>query len=87
MTQLQYGNTRALLVREMTKLENKFSQASSDLVKFKDMNITVHNHDALLMILAIHLDILTREITLCNDRLRQLHSTIGQVISEKRIGQ
>ena len=74
--QLQYENTRALLVGEMTKLEYRLLEASSDLGRLKDSNITLYDHNALLIVLATHQDMLTRKITLCNDRLRQLYQKI-----------
>ena len=51
---------------------------------FKDISITVHDHGALLITLAAHQDILQRKMTLCNDKLRQLHSTIEHVASEEQ---
>ena len=84
MMQSLYENTRALLVEEMTKLEVRLKEGKSELVKFKDNNIFVYDHDKLLTLLTTHQDMLTRKITLCNDKLRQLHSTIGQVISDEQ---
>ena len=68
----------------MTNLEDRLSEANFELVKLKDTNVTVHDHNALLTILATHQDMLIRKITLCNDRRRQLHSTIRRVISEEQ---
>ena len=86
MKQLTYINTRTALKREMTELGNWLVEANTDLEKFKDVSISVHDHDSLLVTLETYQDMLQRKMTLCNDNLRQLHSTIEHVYLMKRIG-
>ena len=84
MTQLQYRNTRTALKGEMTKLGNRLLEANTYLEKFKDVSITVHDHNALLITLATHEKMLQMKTTRCNDKLRQLHSEIEYVASEEK---
>ena len=44
MMQLQYENTRVLLVGEMTNLEDRLSEANFKFVKLKDNNIMVNDY-------------------------------------------
>ena len=69
---------------EMTKLKHRLLEANTDLEKLKDVSISVHDHGALLVTLKTHQDMLKRKMTLCNDKLRQLHSTIEHVSSDEQ---
>ena len=84
MTQLKYKNTRVSLMGEMKKLKHRLMEANTDLGKFKDVGISVQDHIALVVRLKIHQNMLQRKMTLCNDKLRQLHSTIEHVASKEQ---
>ena len=84
MTQLTYRNARTALKREMTELGNRLVEANTDLEKLKDVSISVNVHGALLVTLKTHQDMLQRKMTLCNDKLRQLHSTIEHITSDEQ---
>ena len=74
MMQLQYRNAITALKGEMIKIKNRLSEANTDLEMF---SITVHDHDALLITLVTHKDILQMKMTRCNDKLR-LHSEMHE---------
>ena len=46
------------LEREMTELENRLVEANTDLEKFKDVSISVHDHNTLVIKLETHQDML-----------------------------
>ena len=56
MAQVKYQNTRASLKGEMTKLGKRLLEANTDLHKFKDVSISVHDHGILLETLKTHQD-------------------------------
>ena len=68
----------------MTKLEHRLVEANTDLGKFKDVSISVYDHNALEVRLETHQGMLQRKTTLCNDKLRQLHSTFEHVASKEQ---
>ena len=55
-----------------------------DLDKFKDVSLTLHDYDTLLAILATHHDMLQRKVTLCNEKISKLHSSVEDVATEDK---
>ena len=65
----------------MTKIETRLDTANTNLDKFKDVNLSVHDHGALVAILGTHKDMLQRKMTICKDKLKQLYSDITKMIT------
>ena len=84
MTQLLYCNTRTALKGDMTKLKKRLNEAYTNLEKLKDVRISMHEYGALVVILATYQDMLYRKMTICNDKLKQLHSTIEHLASKEQ---
>ena len=72
MTKLVYHIPRTALKGEMTNLETKLGEANTDLDKFKDVSISMHDHNTLLVILATQQDIIKMKILICDEKLKQL---------------
>ena len=68
---------------ETAKHQNRLSEANTALKKFKDVSRTLLDYDALLVILATHHDMLQRKVTLCNEKLSKLHSSIEDVATKE----
>ena len=64
MTQLKYKPARVSLKGEMTKLKQRLVEANTDKGKYNDVRITVNDHNALVVRLKTHQDMLQRKITL-----------------------
>ena len=79
--QLEYRNAIMTLKGEMIKLVNRLSEANTDLEKF---SITIYDHDALLITLATHQEILQMKTTHCNDKLRHLYVKMKYITFEEK---
>ena len=84
MMQLKYKHARASLKGKMIKLKHRLAEANTDLGKFKDIGISIHDHNALVVKLETHQDMLQRKTALCNNKLMQLHSTIENAASKEQ---
>ena len=84
MAQQKYKNARGSLKGEMTKLEHRLVEADMDLRKFKEVGIILHDNNALVVRLETYQEVLQRKTTLCNDKLRQLNSTMENVASKEQ---
>ena len=84
MTQLQYKNARMTLRGKISRLGNRLTGAKTNLEKFKDVSILLHDYGALPVTLETHHDMLQRKVTLCNEKLNKLHSSISDVATQDK---
>ena len=67
--QIKYKNARTALRAKKTRLQNRLVDATSDLEKFKDPNLSVHDNEELLARLATDNNGLQKKVAVYNNIL------------------
>ena len=78
-----YKNARTALKAGLTIIKNRLETANEDLGKFKDPALSVHDKDGLLVALSTHDSILTKKVTMCNDKIKKINMFMDKVTKKE----